>query len=101
MTEVPPSRAAEVAPARTPGTLSQTFSTSVELSEDRSESFSRTVRGSPGKQTRFMVWILTERYTFTDEDGNSFTDPAYEFAPDDLFRRGVATALQAADFPLP
>lgn len=83
------------------GTLSETFSTSVEVREDRSESFSRTVRGSPGAQTRFMVWILTERYTFTDEDGVPFTDPAYDLVADTLFRRGVATALQATDFPLP
>jgi len=82
-------------------TLSESYSVSTEVREDKSETFTRTVRGSPGKQTRFMIWALTERYTFTDANGDPFTDPAYELILETLYRRGVATALQATDFPLP
>lgn len=83
------------------GTLSQSYSTTVEVREETSETFTRTVRGTPGKQTRFMVWALTERYTFTDANGDPFTDPNYELVLDEiLYRHGVATALQATEFPL-
>lgn len=82
-------------------TLSQSYSTTVEVREETSETFTRTVRGTPGKQTRFMVWALTERYTFTDANGEPFTDPSYELVLDEiLYRHGVATALQATEFPL-
>ena len=44
---------------------------------------------------------LTERYTFTDANGDPFTDASYELVLETLYRRGVATALQATEFPLP
>ena len=82
------------------GTLSESYSVSVEIRRDSTETFSRTVHGSNGRQTRFMVWILMERYTFTDAAGEPLTHPSYEFTPHELNRSGVATALQATEFPL-
>jgi hypothetical protein len=82
------------------GTLSESYSVSVKINQESSETFSRTVHGSNGKQTRFMVWILVERYTFTDAAGEPLIHPAYEFTPLELNRSGVATALQATEFPL-
>lgn len=87
--------------ANVSATLSESYSTSVTIIEETTETFIRTVRGSPGKQTRFITWSLVERYTFTDSDGDPFTDPSYEFSLDTLYRRGVATYLQATAFDGP
>jgi hypothetical protein len=82
------------------GTLSESYSVSVKISQESSETFKRTVHGANGKQTRFMVWILMERYTFTDSVGEPLIHPSYEFTPHELHRSGAATALQATEFPM-
>lgn len=79
-------------------TLSESFSTSVTVYEERSETFEKRVRGKTGKTVQFMVWELVERYSFTDQDGEPFTDDLYEFDLPVLVRHGVATALQATEF---
>jgi hypothetical protein len=81
-------------------TLSETYSTSVTITESTSDTFERSVRGVEGKTTRFMIWSLVERYSFTDADGAPISDASYELVPDELYRHGVATALQAVEFPL-
>jgi hypothetical protein len=79
--------------------LSESYSTSVSITESVSETFTRIARGSSGTTTRFMIWGLVERYTSTDENGEAIEHPDYEIVPDTLYRRGVATALQATEFP--
>lgn len=79
-------------------TLSQSYSTSVTISREETQTFTKIVRGRAGKTVRFMVWELVELYTFSDASGAPFTDPNFVVRPDTLFRRGVATALQATEF---
>lgn len=79
-------------------TLSQTFATSVTVSEERSETFTKTVHGTAGKTVRFMVWELVERYMFTNANGEPVMAPNLNVVPDTLVRHGVATALQATEF---
>jgi hypothetical protein len=79
-------------------TLSQSFSTSVTVSEESSVSFTKTVSGENGKIVHFQVWELVERYTITDSKGEPFTDPNYLFEPVELHIRGVAVALEATTF---
>jgi hypothetical protein len=85
--------------AEVSATLSETYSTSVAVTESRTEEFSRIVRSSSGTTTRFMIWGLVERYTFTDALGEPISHPDYEIVLDELFRRSVATWLQAIEFP--
>jgi hypothetical protein len=46
-------------------TISQSFSTSVTVSEETSETFTKTVFGEDGKTVHFQVWELVEYYTIT------------------------------------
>jgi len=78
--------------------LSQSFSTSVTIMEARTETFTKMVRGTAGKTVRFMAWESVERYTISDENGAPFSDPNLAVRTDTLYRRGVATALQATEF---
>jgi hypothetical protein len=76
------------------------FGTSVEITEERSVSYTQAVEGRPGKIVIFMLWELVERYTVVDAEGNPYTDPSYEFAPSsgEAEVRGVALALDATEF---
>jgi hypothetical protein len=78
--------------------ISRTFSTSVTVSSESSESFTKTVFGEDGKIVQFQVWELVERYTITDPAGEPFTDPAFAFEPVEFHIRGVAVALDATKF---
>jgi hypothetical protein len=80
------------------GTLSQTFSTAVEISETKEREFTKTVWGEPGKQIQFMVWELVEVYTVCDENGDAFEDPNYKITMPPMERRGAALKLQATQF---
>jgi hypothetical protein len=79
-------------------TLSETFSTSVTVSEETSETFTKTVFGEDGKTVHFQVWELVEYYTITDADGKPFTDPNYTVELSDFHIRGVGVALVATKF---
>jgi hypothetical protein len=82
------------------GTLSRTFSNSVEVSTSEEQTFTKTVWGEPGKQIQFMVWELVEVYTLSDENREPFTDPNYKMQLSPLERRGAALKLQATQFDL-
>lgn len=82
------------------GTLSQTFSSSVNISESTTETFTKSVTGKDDKVIQFMVWELVEDYRFTDAEGNALEDPNFVLAPDFMTRRGVAVALQSTEFAL-
>lgn len=57
----------------------ETFSTSREVTEEESVSAEYTITGIEGKTIVFSVWRSVERYTFTDENGNPYSDPNYTF----------------------
>lgn len=78
--------------------ISRTFRTSVTVSNESSESFTKTVFGEDGKIVHFQVWELVERYTITDTAGKPFTDPAFVFEPVEFHIHGVAVALDATKF---
>lgn len=79
-------------------TLSQSFSTAVEVTEESSETFTKTVWGEEGKVKHFQVWELVEEYTITDAEGRPFTDPQYEFVTSQFTRHGVAVSLVSTSF---
>lgn len=83
------------------GTLSETFSSSVAVSETNSETFTKRVTGKDGKVVQFMVWELVEEYSITDADGEPLTDENYVVTTSSMGRRGVAIALQSTEFDLP
>ena len=81
------------------GSLSETWSSSVTVTEQEDLSVTHTVTGIDGKTIIFSVWQSVERYSFVDEDGNPYTDPNYTF--DDLGNleiRGDHEILQSAIF---
>ncbi|RKZ13492.1 hypothetical protein DRQ53_13235 [bacterium] len=79
-------------------TLSESFETSLQIAEESTEEFKRTVRGEEGKYVQFVVWDLVEIYSITDADGEPFTADGWSFV-DDKLERKVATALNATTFP--
>ena len=83
------------------GTLSEVFSSSVTVSESRTETFSEGVTGKPGKVLQFIVWELVETYRFCDAEGNPVISENYVFGDPVLIRRGGAVALQSTEFDLP
>lgn len=82
------------------GTLSETFSSSVSVSQEKEESFAKTVTGKEGKIIQFMVWELVETYSFSDADGNELTSENYVLAPESVTLRGTSIALQSTEFDL-
>jgi hypothetical protein len=61
--------------------ISKTFSRQVTVSESKEESISEHLVATPGKLTKYMLWVLVDRYSFVHEDGTLFTDECYEFNP--------------------
>ena len=61
-------------------TLSATFSTEINVSEQTTVSTSRTVTGIDGKTVIYSVWRSVEHYTVTDSLGNPYTDPNFGFS---------------------
>ncbi len=81
------------------GSLSETFTTSREVSEEESVEVTHQVTGIDGKTVIFSVWRSVERYTFVDADGNVYTDPNYTFgALGEVFVRGDHEVLQSKAF---
>jgi len=78
--EVNASTPADVADAKLGGSLSDAFATSVTTHVEKSEAQSQTFNGKDGQTVVYSVWTTVERYTFTDRDGNPFTDPNFTFA---------------------
>lgn len=85
--------------ASTSETLSTTFSTSIEITEETTVSVTQTARGEEGKKVQFSVWELVEVYSLTDANGNPFTVDGWTFADDELERGGVSTWMEATVFP--
>lgn len=63
--------------AKVSTSLTTTFSTTVTVSQSTTTSFTRTLEGVEGKRTRFVLWVLRERYSFANEDGTPFVDENY------------------------
>jgi len=63
--------------AKVSTSLTTTFSTTVTVSQSTTTSFTRTLEGIEGKRTRFVLWVLRERFSFANEDGTPFTDENY------------------------
>ena len=82
-------------------TISQSFSTSVTLSEETTIEETYKVFGEDGKYVQFQVWEGVEIFTITDAEGNPYTDPSYVFEPDILYIHGHGPALVATKFDYP
>ena len=82
-------------------TISQSFSTSVTISEEMTVEETYKVFGEDGKYVQFQVWEGVEIFTITDADGNPYTDPYYVFEPDILYIHGNGPALVATKFDYP
>ena len=80
--------------------LSHTFQTTVEVTEEESSSVTRTITGMDGKTVIYSMWGSVERYTIVDANGNPYTDPNFTFS--DLGTtaiRGEYEWLQSTSFP--
>jgi hypothetical protein len=82
-------------------TISQSFSTSVTISEEMTVEETYKVFGEDGKYVQFQVWEGVEIFTITDAEGNHYTDPKYAFEPDVLYIHGNGPALVATKFDYP
>lgn len=82
-------------------TISQSFSTSVTISEEMTVEETYKVFGEDGKYVQFQVWEGVEIFTITDTEGNPYTDPYYVFEPDILYVHGNGPALVATKFDYP
>lgn len=80
-------------------TLSTSFSSSVEITEQTTVSVTQTARGEEGKKVQFSLWELVEVYSLTDANGDPFTVDGWTFAQDELERGGVSTWMEATVFP--
>jgi hypothetical protein len=80
-------------------TLSQTFSTTVEVRRDTTVTVTEELSGEPGVARVMTFWVLVERYSITDADGNPYGDDHYQIPPVDFTDEGRITALLATDFP--
>jgi hypothetical protein len=86
--------------AKVGGTISQTFGTSVTVSQSQtvSETYQMTIAGNT--TAVFEIWNLQEQYTFVNADGTPYEDPNYTFSVPDLTRRAtIATARTSIEFP--
>jgi hypothetical protein len=81
-------------------TLSQTFTTSVEVRRDTTVTVSEELSGEAGVARVMTFWVLVERYSITDADGNPYEDDNYQIPPVTFTDEGRITALLATDFPL-
>ncbi len=82
-------------------TISQSFSTSVTISEEMTVEETYKVFGEDGKYVQFQVWEGVEIFTITDAEGNPYADPYYVFEPDILYIHGNGPALVATKFDYP
>lgn len=81
-------------------TLSQTFTTRVEVRSDTTVSVTEELAGEPGVARVMTFWVLVEEYTITDADGNPYGDPNYDIPQLSFRDEGRVTALLATDFEL-
>ena len=79
-------------------TLSQTFTTRVEVRADTTVSVTEELTGEPGVARVMTFWVLVDEYTITDAEGNPYSDPNYVVAPLRFRDQGRITALLATDF---
>jgi len=84
--------------AKVSGTLSQTFTTRVEVRADTTVSVTEELAGEPGIARVMTFWVLVDEYTITDAEGNPYSDPNYVIAPLQFRDQGRITALLATDF---
>jgi len=59
--------------------ITKTFTTSITVSEQTMTSVEKILRGDAGMITCHIMWVLVERYTFVDENGDRLADPNYVF----------------------
>ena len=69
----------EVAGAKLSGSLSETFGSSVTITEETEITVTRTMAGVDGKTVIYSVWTSVERYSFVDAEGNPYVEPNYTF----------------------
>lgn len=69
----------EVLSATIEASMTKTFETSVTVSNQQQTSVTKILKGDAGKITCHVMWVLIERYTFVDDEGNRFGDPNYVF----------------------
>jgi hypothetical protein len=81
-------------------TLSQTFTTSVEVRRDTTVTVSEELAGEAGVARVMTFWVLVEQYSITDADGNPYEDANYQIPPVTFTDEGRITALLATDFPM-
>lgn len=82
-------------------TISQSFSTSVTIHDEKTIEETYKVFGEDGKYVQFQVWEGVEIFTVTDAEGNPYTDPNYVVEPTVLFIHGNGPALVATKFDYP
>lgn len=67
---------------RTEFEWSESTETTYSTEETTTETF--TISPEPDKNLAYAVWTLVEEFRFIDENGDPFTDWAYEFDPDSI-----------------
>lgn len=84
--------------AKVSGTLSETFSTRVEVRADTTISVTEELSGEPGVARVMTFWVLVDRYTITDAQGEPYADANYQIPAVQFTDQGRITALLATDF---
>jgi hypothetical protein len=84
--------------AKVSGTLSETFSTRVEVRADTTVSVTEELSGEPGVARVMTFWVLVDRYTITDAQGEPYADANYQIPLVQFTDQGRITALLATDF---
>jgi hypothetical protein len=84
--------------AKVSATLSETFSTRVEVRADTTVQVTEELSGEPGVARVMTFWVLVDQYSITDANGEPYSDLNYEIAPTTFIDQGRITALLATDF---
>jgi len=84
--------------AKVSATLSQTFTTRVEVRADTTVEVTEQLAGEPGVARVMTFWVLVDQYSITDANGEPYSDLNYEIAPARFTDQGRITALLATDF---
>ena len=65
--------------AQIEGSITKTFEESITVSEEMTVSVDKHLKGDAGKVTCHVLWVLVERFTFVDKNGDRFSDLNYVF----------------------
>lgn len=80
------------------GSINQTFASTTTVSNSQSVTKTFSVTGKDGKVIIVTVWTVTEVYTFTDVNGDLYTDPKWEFDLPALVLEATKERLQTYEF---